>query len=146
VKGCVLQKACHLQTQPLETCTWGSKIKYYIIHIIAKGTFHFAKKLKQESFLSLVGKQNAIHIIRFSVKKNYLPKGKIFSIQGDSGGNVSTLGVDSMGHCEKKFRMNMCLILNCYRYRDVWIYKYQSIANNNKEETLLTANCILISI
>jgi hypothetical protein len=48
VKGCVLQKACHLQAQPLEICTWGSKIKYYIIHIIAKGTFYFAKKLKQE--------------------------------------------------------------------------------------------------
>jgi hypothetical protein len=35
-------------------------------------------------------------------------------IQGDSGGKVDILGRDSIGPCEEKFPMNMCLILNGY--------------------------------
>jgi hypothetical protein len=43
------------------------------------------------------------------------------SIQGDSGGKVNILGGDSIGHCEKKVHTNMCLILNGYQDRAVWI-------------------------
>ena len=35
----------------------------------------------------------------------------------------------------------MCLILNGYRYRAVWIYKYESIVNGNE---LFFVNLILI--
>ena len=38
-------------------------------------------------------------------------------IQGDSEDNVSSLEGDSVGHCEKKFHINMCLILNDYGQR-----------------------------
>jgi hypothetical protein len=37
----------------------------------------------------------------------------------------------------KKNRMNMCLILNCYWDRAVWIYKYKSIAIGNKERKIV---------
>jgi len=33
----------------------------------------------------------------------------------------------------KKFRLNTHLLLNNYRYKAVWIYKYKSILNGNKE-------------
>jgi len=33
-------------------------------------------------------------------------------IQGDSRPKVNTLGGGSIGHCEKKVHMNMCIILN----------------------------------
>jgi hypothetical protein len=35
-------------------------------------------------------------------------------VLGDSGGKVSILGGDSIGHCEKKNFMNICPILNGY--------------------------------
>jgi hypothetical protein len=38
-----------------------------------------------------------------------------------------------MGPCEKKkVYINMCLILNGYRERNVWNYKYKSIVSGNK--------------
>jgi hypothetical protein len=40
-------------------------------------------------------------------------------LQGDSGGNVSTLGSDSIDRCDTKFRMNMCSILNYYQHTDI---------------------------
>ena len=66
-------------------------------------------------------------------------------IQGDSGGKVNFGGVISVGLHEKKVCMNMCLIQNGYRDRAVWIFKYKSIMNDNKEK-VLTVNCILITI
>jgi hypothetical protein len=36
-----------------------------------------------------------------------------YKIKGDSGGKVSILGGDNIGHCEEKGYVNMCLILNC---------------------------------
>jgi hypothetical protein len=36
-------------------------------------------------------------------------------IQGDSGGKLNSLLGDSIGNCEKKLNMDMCLILNGYR-------------------------------
>jgi hypothetical protein len=39
------------------------------------------------------------------------------TIQGDSGGKVNILGGDSIGHCEKKVYVKICVILNCYRDR-----------------------------
>jgi hypothetical protein len=50
---------------------------------------------------------------------------------------------NSIGHCEKKIYINMCLILNDYRDRAVWINKYKIIVNGNKEK-LLTVKFILI--
>jgi len=39
----------------------------------------------------------------------------------------------TVGHCEKKkVHMNVCPILNCYRERAVWIYKYKSILSGSK--------------
>jgi hypothetical protein len=38
-------------------------------------------------------------------------------IQGDLGGSINILGVDSTGYCEKNVHMNMYLILNGYRVR-----------------------------
>jgi hypothetical protein len=40
-------------------------------------------------------------------------------MQGDSGGKVNILEGNSIGHCEKKIYINMCLILNDYRDRAV---------------------------
>ena len=40
---------------------------------------------------------------------------QILYIQGDSGGKISIVGGDNIGHCEKNVHMNMCLILNGYR-------------------------------
>ena len=59
---------------------------------------------------------------------------------------VTTVQNYSIGHCEKNVHMNMCLPLNCYRGRAVWIYKYKSIVNGKKKEKLLTANFILTLI
>jgi hypothetical protein len=39
----------------------------------------------------------------------------ILNIQGDSGGKVTSLGVDSIEHVNKKVHMNMCKILSGYR-------------------------------
>jgi len=50
---------------------------------------------------------------------------------------VNILGDDSIGRCEKKFRMNMCLILNGYWDRAVGIDKYKSIVNGNKERGII---------
>jgi hypothetical protein len=36
------------------------------------------------------------------------------NIEGDSGGEVNIFVGDSIDHCERKVRMNMCLILNSY--------------------------------
>ena len=41
------------------------------------------------------------------------------SIQSDSGGKFNILGGNSIGHCEKKVHMNMCLILTGNRDRAV---------------------------
>jgi len=54
-------------------------------------------------------------------------------ISGDSGGEVSILGGDSLRLCEeKKFNTNMCLILNGYQARAVWMYRCKCIVNGNK--------------
>jgi hypothetical protein len=66
-------------------------------------------------------------------------------VQGDSGGKVNFLGGKIVRHRERNVCMNMCLILNGYWDRDVWIYKYRSIVNGNKEK-VLTVKCILITI
>jgi hypothetical protein len=42
--------------------------------------------------------------------------------QGDSWGKVSILGGESIGPCEKKVHMNMCLMLNGYQDTAVWDY------------------------
>jgi hypothetical protein len=43
-------------------------------------------------------------------------------------GKVSIFGGDSIAHCDKKnVYMNMCLILNGYRNRDVWISRPNSV-------------------
>jgi len=40
----------------------------------------------------------------------------------------------SINDCDKKsIHMNMCLILNGYQDRIVWIYKYKNRANGNKD-------------
>jgi hypothetical protein len=44
-------------------------------------------------------------------------------IQDDSEGKFNILRGDSIGHCEKKVHMNMCVILNGYRDRAVLFYK-----------------------
>jgi len=49
------------------------------------------------------------------------------------GGKVSILGGESIGPCEEKVRMNMCLILNHYQDAAVWDYKQKSIVNGNIE-------------
>jgi len=52
---------------------------------------------------------------------------KIFTItlctntKNDSGGKVNILEGNSLGHCEEKFSINICLILNGYRNRALWI-------------------------
>jgi hypothetical protein len=46
-----------------------------------------------------------------------------------------------MSHYEGNVHINMCLILNGYRDRAVWIYKYKTIVNCNK---LLAVNFVLI--
>ena len=46
----------------------------------------------------------------------------ITDIYGDSGEKVNIFECDSIGHCDKNIRINMCLILNRYRERAVWIY------------------------
>ena len=40
------------------------------------------------------------------------------------------------------FLMNTCLILNGYRDRAVWIYKYTSLVNGNEEKR----NCLLLTL
>ena len=40
-------------------------------------------------------------------------------IQSDSGETVNIWGSNINGHCEKKNRFNMCLIMNVYRDRTV---------------------------
>lgn len=40
---------------------------------------------------------------------------QVYHVQGDSGGEVSVLGGDNIGHWEKKVCLNICLILNGYR-------------------------------
>jgi hypothetical protein len=62
-------------------------------------------------------------------------------ILGDSGGKINFWGGNIVGLCEKKCCMNMRLIVICYWDRAVWIFKYKSIVNDNKEK-VLTVNCI----
>jgi hypothetical protein len=40
-------------------------------------------------------------------------------IQSDSRGKIRILDGDSIGHCEKKVHMNMCLIVSGHRDRAV---------------------------
>jgi hypothetical protein len=54
-------------------------------------------------------------------------------IHGDSGGKVNILGGDSTVYCETKVHMNMCLNLNGYWDRAVWIYKHKSNVRGKKE-------------
>jgi len=49
---------------------------------------------------------------------------------------------DIIGHCEKNVKMKMCLTVNVYRDRAVWIYKYKSDARNKKDRHC-TCNVIL---
>ena len=56
-------------------------------------------------------------------------------IQGDSGGKVSIWGGDYIGHSEK-ICTNIYAILTGYRDRAVWMYKYNSIMNINKEREI----------
>ena len=45
-------------------------------------------------------------------------------IQGDRRRKDNILQCDSIGHFEKKVYMNICLILNGYRDKAVWVYRY----------------------
>jgi hypothetical protein len=42
----------------------------------------------------------------------------------------------SICHFEKKNHTKMCPILKCYQGRAVWIYKYKSIVNGNKQREI----------
>ena len=65
-----------------------------------------------------------------------LKRARSIVIQGDSGWKVNILGGDVIGYCEKKTHMNMCLTLNCHRHRTVWIYKYNSVVDDNREREI----------
>jgi hypothetical protein len=54
-------------------------------------------------------------------------------IQGDSRGKVNIVGCDNIGHTEKKVYIYMCLIVNGYWDRAVWIDKCKIFVNGNKE-------------
>ena len=55
-------------------------------------------------------------------------------IQGDPGGKFNNLGNDIISFYQKKIvHKNTCLIVSSYWDRAVWIYKYISIVNGNKE-------------
>jgi len=56
--------------------------------------------------------------------------------QADSGRKVNILKDYSKNHWEKKVYMNMCLIMNGYQERTVWIYKYKNSVNGNKEREI----------
>jgi hypothetical protein len=56
-------------------------------------------------------------------------------IQGVSGGNISILGVDSIGQCEN-VQMDSRLVLNGYWDRAGWTYKYEAIMNGNNEREI----------
>jgi hypothetical protein len=65
--------------------------------------------------------------------------------QTDSGGKVNILEDYSISHCEKnKVHMNMCLILNGYQERIVWIYNKKTVWMVIKREKLLVVNFTLI--
>jgi hypothetical protein len=51
--------------------------------------------------------------VRFGFYKTLRP------IQGESDAKVNVLRGDSIGHCEKNDRMNVCLIVNGYGDRAV---------------------------
>jgi hypothetical protein len=70
----------------------------------------------------------------------------LLDVQSDSEGNIIILLRESIGHCDKKVYMNMCLILSGHRDKAVRIYKYKSIVNVIKKEKLFTVNFVLISI
>jgi hypothetical protein len=57
-------------------------------------------------------------------------------IEGDWEEKGSILGGNIIGQCEKKFKRTCVLILNSYRDRAVWIYKYKSIVTGNKERKI----------
>jgi hypothetical protein len=57
-------------------------------------------------------------------------------IQGDSGGKVSILRGDCVGHCESKVYVNMCPVINDYRDRAVQNYQYKSTVNGNRVKLL----------
>jgi hypothetical protein len=71
----------------------------------------------------------------------------LLNIQGNLRGKVDIFGGDSIGHCEKKNRINMCLFVNVYRHRGVWLYRYKSNVNVSRErEITYTVHFILILI
>jgi hypothetical protein len=49
---------------------------------------------------------------------------------------VNILRGDSIGHFKKKFRMNMCLLLNGYRDRALRMYKYKSTVKGDNEREI----------
>ena len=53
------------------------------------------------------------------------------NVESDSEGKVIVSVI-----ARKNVHMNTCLILNGYRDRAVWIYKYKSIVNDNKEREI----------
>ena len=70
---------------------------------------------------------------------------RLVNIQGNSWGKVDIFGGDSISHCEKKNHINMCLIVKGNRHRGVWLYRYKSIVNVNRErEITYTVHLILI--
>jgi len=54
------------------------------------------------------------------------------------------LGGDSVGHCAKKVRMAMFVILNGYRDRDARFYTFKTFVNDNKGEIAVPFIFILI--
>jgi len=58
---------------------------------------------------------------------------QVFIIHDDSEGKVNILGCNSVGHCEKIFLINMCVIPHCYADSAVSVYKYKSVISGNKE-------------
>ena len=60
-----------------------------------------------------------------------------FYFTGQSKRKGQCFGRGIIDYCEKQVRMNMCIILSGYRDRTVWIDKYKSIVNGNKECYLL---------
>jgi hypothetical protein len=55
--------------------------------------------------------------------------------QADSGGKVNVLE-DYSSLKKKRIDMNMCLILNGYQDRTVWIYKYKNSVNGNRQREI----------
>ena len=66
------------------------------------------------------------------------------NVQGDSGGKVTILRGDIIGHCEpkKKGYKNICVILNGYGVRAVWIYKIKNILKEMEISCSFFVKCV----